>query len=192
MKPPAIATCPPPSSSMRSGTSTSTAPNISEGTATNAVAVRIGRVTIVAATSRSGCRSGGPGSGRRAAIAASSTAMPSTAPNTISVPTSAATAPRIGPTRAPATAVPSAVPITEPRRSGGAVVISQVSAPDQISAPDTPWTKRAASSRAISRARPKTRLDAPSSSSPPITVRRGPNRVATNPAGNEASSVPAA
>jgi hypothetical protein len=88
--------------------------------------------------------------------------------------------------------VPSAVPITDPRRSGGAVVINQVSAPDQISAPDTPWAKRAASSRAISRARPKARLETPSSSRPPITVRRGPIRVATNPAGSEASRVPAA
>jgi hypothetical protein len=97
-----------------------------------------------------------------------------------------------GPTSAPATAVPSAVPITEPRRSAGAVVISQVSAPDQIRAPETPCTKRAASSSPISSAKPKTALEPPSSSRPAITVRRGPSRVATRPAGSEASSVPAA
>src|ERR1044072_5007156 len=117
--------------------------------------------------------------------------MPSTAPNTAPVPTSAAAAPRIGPTGAPATAVPRAVPITEPRFSGGAVGISQVNAPDQINAPATPWAKRAESSRAISSARPNTRLEMPSNSSPPITVRGGPAQVATNPAGSEASSVPA-
>ena len=38
MKPPAITAWPPPRSSIRSGTSTSIAPNISEGTATKAVA----------------------------------------------------------------------------------------------------------------------------------------------------------
>ena len=66
--------------------------------------------------------------------------------------------PSAGPSRAPATAVPSAVPMTEPRFSSGAAVISQVSAPDQISAPAIPWMKRAASSRTICSAKPKTRL----------------------------------
>ena len=128
----------------------------------------------------------------RAANAASTMAMPSTAPKTTPVPISAAVAPSSGPTSAPATAVPSAVPITDPRRSDGAVVISQVSAPDQISAPATPWAKRAPSSRRISWARPKTRLETPSSSRPAITVRRGPTQVATSPAGSDAISVPAA
>ncbi len=98
----------------------------------------------------------------------------------------------IGPASAPATAVPSAEPITEPRRSGGALVISQVSAPDQVSAPETPCTKRARSSSTMSLARPKARLEKPSSRRPAITVRRGPMRVATRPAGSEASRVPAA
>ena len=71
-------------------------------------------------------------------------------------------------------------------------MISQVSAPDQISAPAMPWVKRAASSRPISSTRPKTRLETPSSSSPQMTVRRGPTRLATKPAGSEAISVPAA
>ena len=84
------------------------------------------------------------------------------------------------------------MPITEPRFSSGAAVISQVSAPDQISAPAMPWMKRAESSRPIWSTWPKTRLATPSSSSPPMTVRRGPTRLATKPAGSEASSVPAA
>ena len=89
--------------------------------------------------------------------------------------------PAPGPSRAPATAVPSAVPITEPRRSSGAAVISQVSAPDQISAPATPWVKRVASSRTISWTKPKTRLETPSSSRP--ADHRPPR---PDPAGDEA------
>ena len=148
MKPPAISAWPPPRSSIRSGTSTSTAPNISEGTATKAVADedrpaddRRRHLAQRLALRRPGLGQASRESGEH------DRRSPSTAPKTTSVPTSAASAPSAGPNRAPATAVPSAVPITEPRRSGGAVVISQVSAPDQISAPATPWTKRAASSR---------------------------------------------
>ena len=59
-----------------------------------------------------------------------------------SVPIAPATAPRAGPSSAPAIAVPEAVPITEPRFSSGDAVISQVRAPDQISAPAIPWTNR--------------------------------------------------
>ncbi len=192
MKPAAIRAWLPPSSSIRSGTRTSIAPNISEGTVTKASAVRTGRLTIVATTSRRPCVSGTRVSGTREATRAKTTAIAITEPKTTSVPTEAAIAPSAGPTRAPATAVPSAVPITEPRCSGGAVVTSQVSAPDQISAPAIPWTKRAPSSRAICLPKPKTRLAAPSSSRPAMTLRRGPKRAATSPAGSEASSVPAA
>ncbi len=88
--------------------------------------------------------------------------------------------------------MPSAVPITRPRLSSGEEVISQVSAPDQIKAPAMPWVKRAASSSSISSTWPKMRLETPSSNRPAITVRRGPTRLATKPAGSEASSVPAA
>ena len=192
MKLPAISACPPSRSSIRSGTSTSIAPNISDGTATKAVAIITGRVTIAAATSASVWRSGGGDSGVRQTSTPNPAEIARTAPKTASVPTSAARAPRAGPIRAPATAVPSAVPITEPRRSGGAVVISQVSAPDQISAPATPWQKRAASSSAISLPKPKATLESPSSARPASTVRRGPARLASNPAGSEASRVPAA
>ena len=52
MKPPAITPCPPPSESIRNGTSTSIAPNITDGTATNAAASRTGRLRIVERTSR--------------------------------------------------------------------------------------------------------------------------------------------
>ncbi len=85
-----------------------------------------------------------------------------TEPKTGSVPIDAAKAPNTGPSRAPATAVPRAVPITEPRLSSGEAVISQVRAPDQISAPAIPWMKRAPSSSTICSAKPKTRLETPS------------------------------
>ncbi len=62
MKPAAITAWPPPSASIRSGTSTSIAPNITEGTATKAVALRIGRLSIVATTARGSWRSGAPAS----------------------------------------------------------------------------------------------------------------------------------
>ena len=84
------------------------------------------------------------------------------------------------------------MPITEPRRSSGAAVISQVSAPDQISAPAIPWAKRAASSMAMLPPKPKTTLATPSTNRPAMTLRRGPKRDATSPAGSEASRVPAA
>ncbi len=192
MKPAAIAPWLPPRSSIRNGTRTSIAPNISEGTATNAVAVSTGRSRTAAATSARVCLSGGADSGMRQTSAAKAAEIPSTALKTSSVPTSAARAPSAGPIRAPATAVPRAVPITDPRRSGGELTISQVRAPDQIRAPAIPWLKRAASSSAASLPKPKTTLESPSSPSPASTVRRGPARLASRPAGNEASSVPAA
>ena len=174
MKPPAISAWPPPRSAICSGTSTSTAPNITEGIATKAVASTIGRLqdrldhlAQVLAFGRLGLRQAG---GKRA----SANATRSTALKTFSVPTVAASAPSAGPNRAPATAVPSAVPITEPRFSGGAALTSQVSAPDQISAPAAPWAKRAASSSRNVWAKPKATLATPSSSRPQITVRRGP------------------
>ncbi len=105
----------------------------------------------------------------------------STEPKTGSVPIDAAVAPRTGPSRAPAMAVPRAVPITLPRLSSGEVVINQVSAPAQISAPAIPWMKRAESSRAIWSTSPKARLETPSRRRPAITLRRGPTR-----AGDEA------
>ena len=147
---------------------------------------------IAAADSATVWRSGRADSGVRQTSTPKPAEIPSTAVKTTSVPTSTARAPSAGPIRAPATAVPSAVPITEPRRSGGAVVISQVSAPDQIRAPATPWAKRAASSSAISWPKPKTTLERPSRARPASTVRRGPARLASSPAGSEASSVPAA
>ena len=67
MNPPAISPWPPPSSSIRSGTSTSIAPNITEGTATKAAASRIGRLTRVAITSPRLWRSGARDSGSREA-----------------------------------------------------------------------------------------------------------------------------
>ncbi len=63
MNPPAISAWPPPRSAICSGTSTSTAPNITEGIATNAVAIRIGRLKMVSATSRRSWRSGAFASG---------------------------------------------------------------------------------------------------------------------------------
>ena len=51
MKPAAITPWPPPSASIRSGTSTSIAPNITEGTATKTAPSRIGRLSSVATTS---------------------------------------------------------------------------------------------------------------------------------------------
>ena len=103
-----------------------------------------------------------------------------------------ASAPSAGPSSEPATAVPSAVPITCPRWSSGKLLMIQVSEPDQISAPATPWMKRAASSGQGESRRPKRKLAKPRPSSPTITVRRGPKRLATYPPGSDAASVPAA
>jgi hypothetical protein len=80
----------------------------------------------------------------------------------------------------------------DPRRSSGAVVISQVRAPDQIRAPAIPWMNLAASSRRIWSPKPNTRLARPSRIRPLITVFRGPTRLATKPAGSDPSRVPAA
>ena len=191
MKPPAIATWPPPSSSIRKGTSTPAAPNINEGMETNAVAVRIGRVTIVAATSRIGCCSGGP-------VPAGGPPSPPTAPR-CRIPRRTRLGPDFGCDRSQDRADQGARHRGAERRSdhraaplrrGGRDQPGQRPGPDQR--PRDPLGEARRSSRTISSARPKTRLEPPSSSSPPITVRRGPTQVATSPAGSEASSVPAA
>jgi hypothetical protein len=134
------------------------------------------------------CRGGG---GVPSAHTASPALSTTTELNTSCGVVTSAMPPTTGPSSAPPTAAPSAVPIICPRRSGGAAPTSHDNAPDHEQAPATPWTKRATSSSSASRAKPKARLETLSSTSATSTVRRGPNRVASTPAGSEPISVPA-
>ena len=111
--------------------------------------------------------------------------------NTSSGLVSVAAPPITGPRSTPNSAAPSAPPIACPRRSGAVTPISHASAPAHVHAPPTPWTKRAASSTPILSAWPKATLVAAISDSPVTAVALAPMRPASQPAGSEATSVPA-
>ncbi len=135
-------------------------------------------------------RSGGqPGSVQ--AQVASRAASSDTSANTTSGPTTVAAPPITGPNSTPTIAAPSAEPISSPRRSGGEIPTSQARPPAHIAAPPSPWTKRARSSTTALSAKPKARLETPSSISPPSSVGLTPTRIAIQPDGIEPSSVPA-
>ncbi len=81
--------------------------------------------------------------------------------------------------------------MTWPRRSGAVTPISHASAPAHVHAPPTPWMKRAVSSTPIDSPWPNATLVAAISASPVMAVALAPTRPASQPAGSDASSVPA-
>ena len=103
------------------------------------------------------------------------TAMPQ---NVGVIPITSASVPIAGPASAPATAAPIVVPIISPRRSRGAALATQASAPAHDAAPPTPCTNRAASYTAIESANANARLERIISVRPSSTVARTPARAA--------------
>ena len=109
---------------------------------------------------------GGGGAGSSRTIAASAPATTTTAENTGARPSRWASVPITGPNSAPPMAAASAPPIVLPRRSTGTASISQARLPAHVYAPPTPWTKRAASSRAMLSRNPNATLEHAIRSSP--------------------------
>ena len=183
---------PAPSSSKRSGTKTPIVPPIIPGTRTSQPPVRTrGSPSARRSPAKLG-RSPIAGASVPAAQAARPTPSTAIAENTAPRPTWSASPPTAGPNRAPTIAAPRAEPISSPRRSAGPLRISQASAPAHEAAPPTPSTKRAMSSKTMSCAKAKAILEADISPSPSKTVRRTPNRAASQPPGKAAIKVPAA
>src|SRR3954447_13206894 len=180
-----------PSSSSRSGGSTSSVPNISPTRITIHMPVAIRGSLTPAKTARIGVRAGTWVEG---VSSAQTSRPPATAPtpvNTTSVPRVAEAAPSTGPSSAPTIAAPIAEPITSPRRSRGAAPTSQPSAPAHEAAEPSPWTKRATSSTTMLLANANAIEEAISRLSPTTTVARTPSLAATQPPGSEPSRVPA-
>ena len=181
-----------PSSSSRSGASTSSVPNISPTRTTTHIPVAI----------RGSRRPGEHAPHRRARrhLASTASAAPTRAGrrrrrrrrvNTSSVPRLAAAAPSTGPSSAPTIAAAIAEPISSPRRSRGAAPTSQPSAPAHDAAEPSPWTKRATSRTTMLFAKANAIDELISSARPTTTVARTPSRAASQPPGSEPSSVPA-
>src|SRR4051794_4878134 len=180
-----------PSSSSRSGASTSSVPNISPTRITIHMPVAIRGSRRPANTARIGVRGGVWVEGVSSAQTSRPPATTPTLVNTSSVPIPAAAAPSTGPSSAPTIAAPIAEPITSPRRSRGAAPTSQPRAPAHEAAEPSPWTKRARSSTTMLSANANATEDAISRLSPTTTVARTPSRAASQPPGSEPSSVPA-
>ena len=127
----------------------------------------------------------------RAAHTSNPTPAAATALNTTSGPRDAAAPPSTGPHSAPTIAAAIAEPISSPRRSRGAALISQPTAPAQEAAPPRPWTKRATSRTTMLCAKANAIEDTISVAMPTNTVGRTPIRDASQPPGSAASNVPA-
>src|ERR671916_306751 len=180
-----------PRSSSRSGTSTSITPANSAGSVKSQKPASTGRRRMAASSApRPGLGSGAT-PGICQAQAPRPTATRATPPNTISGPTRVAAPPSTGPNRTPTIAAASAAPIISPRRSGGDAETSQAIPAAHMNAPPTPCTKRAASSRTMLFANPKTRLVTPSIARPQISVGLTPQRAASQPPGSDPAKVPA-
>jgi hypothetical protein len=135
-------------------------------------------------------RSPAGAAGTAIAVTSRIAAATATPAKTGSGPISDAALPSTGPSRIPKTAAPMAPPISSPRRSF-ADPISQASPPAQEHAPPRPCTNRARSRATMSSASPKARLDPVRRARPVIIVRFAPILPASQPAGSDASSVPA-
>ncbi len=187
----AIVAAPAPRSSRRSGASTSSVPNISPTSTTSHIPIAILGSRSPASTIRTDVR--GPARGGGVAAAHTSSAAPTAATplNTTSGPSVAAAPPSTGPHSAPTIAAAIAEPISSPRRSRGAALISQPTAPAHDAAPPTPWTKRATSSTTMLCAKANASEETTSVVSPSRTVGRTPIRDASQPPGSAARNVPA-
>ena len=181
-----------PKLSIRSGISTSKAPERTDGRTTSQNANSTGAPMIAAATRRTLGTPLGLIAGVASTHAASTAAITPTAQKTTSGPVTVAIPPITGPSRIPKIAAASAAPIISPRRSSGAAASSQASPPVQAQAPPTPSAKRARSRTTISVAKAKTTLEVPRRKSPTSIVERNPIRAARKPDGSAAIRVPAA
>ena len=123
---------------------------------------------------------------------AATVSAPATTPSTMNgarIPNSEpSTPPNTGPIRMPAVPAPVAVPSTRPRRSGGFTVISHASAAVHEIADAAPCSPRAAISAQKSLPNAYAGVDTAISPTPTIVSRRGPNRSASHPTGNDNTS----
>ena len=181
-----------PSSSSRSGASTSSVPNISPTRTISHIPVAIRGSPSEASTVL--IVGGDPDGGRagvRSAHASRPTAASATPLKTISGLSATAAAPSTGPPSAPTIAAAIAEPISSPRRSRGAAPTSQPTAPAHDAAPPSPWTKRATSSTTMLFAKANASEDAISVVRPSTTVGRTPMRAVSQPPGSAPRNVPA-
>ena len=128
---------------------------------------------------------------RGASAATSASATNATATNDPLIPTMSAKPPNIGPTTKPRTARPKTVPSACPRRSRGTSTATHASAPAQVVALETPWTKRDSPRATGPPDSAKARLASASTVSPARTPRFGPIRPTRRPPGTPPTNAPA-
>ena len=128
-----------------SGTSRSTAPNVSRSISVSESAARVADWRIALASAWLTCR--GAPTWRPAGASAESTTpttlTAATSPNASPCPAQAATAPTAGPAIDPAESIPITMPDSRPRRPGSALSVTQAIDPVQIDPLANPWTSRA-------------------------------------------------
>ena len=161
-----------------SGTSRSTAPNVSRSTSVSASAARVAdwRIALASASPRcAGALTARP-AGASAARTTPSTLTAATRPKASCCPAHAATAPTAGPAIDPAESIPITIPDSRPRRPGSALSVTQAIDPVQIEPLARPWTSRAATSTPAFGAHAKITVATDINAAEPRVIRFAPIR----------------